>query len=178
MPEGLVVAQTIAQGPLERAHRGKEAIMCRAASQDLPEALNHLELGAVARQPIQLQVREAFEPRGDQGPLVPGGVVDHQDHAWRSGLGISSCNIPQVLDERRLQGALGRRGPLALHDSRAQMASHQIQRAKDIGPVMAIQIADHRPMPFKPQGRPQRRNHREARLILTQQDQVPRLGFF
>ncbi len=148
MPEGLVVAQTIAQGPLEGAHRGKEAIMCRASAQDLPEALNHLELGAVARQPVQLQMREAFEPYGDHGSFVPGGVVDHQDHTRIPGRGIGSCKIPQMPDERRLQGALGRRGPLALHDPRAQMASHQIQRAKDIGPVMAIQVADHRPMPF------------------------------
>jgi hypothetical protein len=150
MPEGLVVAQTIAQGPLEGAHRGKEAIMCRASAQNLPEPLNHLELGAVARQPVQLQMREAFEPCGDQGPFVPGGVVDHQDHSRIPGGGIGAGQIPQLPDDRRLQGALARRGTRPLPDPRAQMASHQIQCAKDIDHVVAVQVADHGPYPLRP----------------------------
>ena len=80
MSEGLVVAQTMVQGPLEGDHRRKESIMCRTSAQDLPESLNYLELGAVARQPVQLQMREVCEPGGDHGSFVPGGVVDHQDH--------------------------------------------------------------------------------------------------
>jgi hypothetical protein len=35
-----------------------------------------------------------------------------------------------------------------------------------------------RPMPFEAQGCPSGGEHREARFILTQQDQFPRLGFF
>ncbi len=57
MPEGLVVAQAIAQGPLEGHYRRQETIVCRTSAQDLPEALDHLALGAVARQPVQLQMR-------------------------------------------------------------------------------------------------------------------------
>jgi hypothetical protein len=178
MSKCLVVAQAVTQGPLERDHRGKETIVCRASPQHLPEPLNHLELGAVTWQSVQLQMRHVVEACGDQGSCVPGGVVDHQDHTRIPGGGVGACQIPQMPDEHCLEGVLCRRGPLALHDPCAQMASHQIQRAKDIGYVMAIQIADHGSMPFKPQGRPQRRDHREARLILTQQDQFPRLGFF
>ena len=58
------------------------------------------------------------------------------------------------------------------------MATDGLIGMNSIDEVMTIQVADHRLMPFEPQGRPQCRDHRKARFILTQQDEFPGLGFF
>jgi hypothetical protein len=139
MSECLVVAQAIAQGAPESGHRGKETVVCRTSAQDLPEPLNHLELGAVTWQSVQLQMWHVVEACGDQGAFVPGGVVDDQDHTRIFGSGIGACQIPQMPGERRLQGTLPRRGALPLHDARAQMTSHQIQRPSVVRRVGIIE---------------------------------------
>jgi hypothetical protein len=45
-----------------------------------PEALNDLELGTIAGQPVELQMGERFEGLGDQGSPMPGSIVDHEHH--------------------------------------------------------------------------------------------------
>jgi hypothetical protein len=81
MSERLIIAQTIAQRLLERPYLCKEPIVGGAPPQHPPEALDHLELGTVAGQPVYLQVWPLGEHLGDQGTFVPGGVVDHQRHS-------------------------------------------------------------------------------------------------
>jgi hypothetical protein len=130
MSECLVIAQTTAQGAFESGHRGQETVVRRTSAQDLPKPLNHLELGAVTWQPVPLQMWHVVEACGDQGAFVPGGVVDDQHHTRIAGSRIGACQIPPMPGERRWQGALPQRGSLPLHDSRAQVTSHQIQRPK------------------------------------------------
>jgi len=92
--------------------------------------------------------------------------------------GVRAGDIPHVARKRLLHVVRPGNGFMARHQARRESAGHHIERAKDREQVMTIQMANDRPMPFEPQGRPERRNHREACLILTEQDQVSLLGFF
>jgi hypothetical protein len=93
MFQGLVVAQALAQGVLELGQRQKEPIV-HSPPQYPPEALDDLELWAIAGQPIELQVRAHFERLSDAASRMPGGIIDHDDHAGILGRGIRSGDIP------------------------------------------------------------------------------------
>ena len=120
MPECLVIAQIVTQGLLERAHRDKEPIVGRTAPQHPPEALDHLQLRTIAGQPVQLDMRQLVERRGDQGALVPGGVVDHQHDARVLRSRIGPGDIAQVPRKRLLQGSGHNRAFLYAKGSIAQ----------------------------------------------------------
>jgi hypothetical protein len=64
------------------------------------------------------------------------------------------------------------------HNARRQVAGHEVKRPEDIHQIVAIQIAHDGAVPFEPQGRPQAGDHREARLILTQQHELAGVSFF
>jgi hypothetical protein len=185
MPERLVVAQTVVQRLLERAHRRKEPIVGRTPSQHPPEALDHLELGTVAGQPVHLQLGPLGEHFGAHGPLVPGGVVEHQHHSGVLRGRIGPRHSTQVARKRRLQAALPRCGRLPLrvcsaplHEARGQVPGHHVERAEDEDQVVTIQVAHNRPMPLEPQRRPPRGDHRAARFILAQPDEFASFGLF
>ena len=54
MLESLVVTQTVPQCPLELGYGREEAIVGGTPPEHLPESLDHLQLGTVAGQRVQL----------------------------------------------------------------------------------------------------------------------------
>jgi hypothetical protein len=177
MPECLVIAQTVTQGLLERAHRRKQPVVRSTSPPYPPEALDHLELGTGAGQPVQLQVWHLGEHRSDHGAFVPRGVVDHQHHCGGLRRRISARDIAQVALPRYRLLPWGM-GPAPLHDACGQVPRHQVEGPEARDRIVAIQVAHQGAMPLAPQSCPQCRDHREARFILTQQDEFPRFGFF
>ena len=65
MPECLVVAQTMASGPLQPRYRVEEPMMGRAAPPSLPDTFDNLQLRPVAGQPVSRQMRPRLERLGD-----------------------------------------------------------------------------------------------------------------
>lgn len=185
MPERLVIAQTVTPGLLERAHRRQEPVVSGPPPPSPPEALEHLELGTGAGPPGQLPVWHLGEHLGEHGSLLPRGVVAHQHH-WGivrrrrapSAIAPVARNpcVPAALPRsRRLRGG---RGPAPLHEAGGQVPRPQVEGPEERDQGVAIQVAHQGAMPFEPQGCPPRRDHREARFLLTQQDEVPRCGLF
>jgi hypothetical protein len=78
MCQRVVVAQSVAQGVLELGQGQKEPIVGGLSPQHPPEALDDLALWTIARQPRALKMRTRFELLSDQGPPMPGGVVEHE----------------------------------------------------------------------------------------------------
>jgi hypothetical protein len=62
---------------------------------------------------------------------------------------------------------LGLRGPF--HQTGGQATTDQMQRAKEVQGIMAIEIAHHRPMSFDPQGGAQGQNQGQTHRILAEQ---------
>jgi hypothetical protein len=98
---------------------------------------------------------------------------------------VCAADIPQVPCKRGLHVALpGRRlHPPALsaatrYQACGQAAGDHIDGPNDIGQIMTVQGAYYGAVSLESQGRPQRGDHRETRLILTQQDQLPGVGCF
>jgi hypothetical protein len=102
MLERLVVTQTVPQRPLELDQGRKESIVGGASPEHLPEPLDHLQLGTVARQWIEFQMWGIRQHGRDQGPLVPGGFVDHDHHAGILRRGLGAGNVTQMAGERLL----------------------------------------------------------------------------
>ena len=185
MLQGLVIAQAVPQGLLKVCQRQEEPIMGRAAAQHFPQAFDDLQLRTVTGQPIPLQMGPRLEHAGDDGSLMPGGVVnDEHDSGVLRGR-IDAGDIAQVARKRLLHAPSPRgadvlrpRGPALVHDTRGQLAGHQVQRAEDVDQIVTIQGAYHGPVPFEPQRRPHSRDHRKPRFILTQHDKLPRVSFF
>src|SRR5919201_1838832 len=114
MPERLVVAQTVAQGLLQRGQGLKEPMMGRTAPPYLPEACDHLPWWTVAGQPVQLQMGHLLEYLGDQSAAMPGGMVDHQHDAPVLRGWIGPSGITPGLGQRFLPAPLPRRRLLSL----------------------------------------------------------------
>jgi hypothetical protein len=153
-------------------------------AQHLPAALNELELGTRAGQSIALQLRTCSEGLRDQGSAMPGGVVEHESYARIVGRRIGPSAISHVPRKARFQAALppparlGRRRGSDLRDQvGGEPPRHEVECTKDVHQIMAVQVAPDRPMPFEAQGRSSGGNHRDARFIVTAQDQFTRLGF-
>jgi hypothetical protein len=151
--------------------------------QHLPEALDDLELWAIAGQAREFQMSARCERLSNEGSPMPGSVVDGEHYTRILGCGMRAGDIAQVPRKARLQAPLSRFGllrlrwgPGPLHQARRQPAGHAIERTKDVPQIVASQVAHHRPVPFEPQSRAQQGDHREARVILTQQDKFPGLG--
>jgi len=176
--QGLVIAQAVAQRSLELGYHREEPIVRGPTPQHPPEALDHLKLWTIARQSIALQMGERMERRGDQATPMPGSMINHEHHAGILGDGVGPGDVSHVAGKCLLHVSRLGRGVMAHHQACRESAGHQIECAKEIADVVTIQIADDRSVAFEPQGGPQRGNHREAGLILTQQHQFPPLGFF
>ena len=185
MLEGLVVAETVAQGLLQPGLCGKEPIVRGPAPPHLLAALNDLQLRAVAGQSVQPELWQLVEHLGDQATVMPGRIVDDEYDVGVACGGIRPADIPQIPCKRGLHVALPG-GPLhppawsaaTLHQARGQAAGDQSKGPEDVDQIMTIQVADDGAMPLEPQGGPQRGDHRATRLILTQQDQLPGVGCF
>lgn len=115
---------------------------------------------------------------------MPGCLVDDAHDLGILRGGIRTADVLHVPGTRGLPVALSgqRRGPWAvgvatLHQARGQATGDQSEGPEDIAPLLTIQVAHHRSLPCEPQGRPQSGNHGKTRLILTQQDQFPRVSF-
>jgi hypothetical protein len=155
------------------------------APQHVPEALNDLQRWAGARQAVQPELWQLVEHLGDQATVMPGRIVDDEYDVGVAFGGIRSADIPQMPCKPGLQVALpgGHLQPPAwsaatLYQARGQAAGDHIKGPEDVDQIMTIQVAHDGAMPLEPQGCPQRGEHRETCLILTQQDQLPRVGFF
>ena len=180
MLEGLVVTEIVPQRLLELGHGREETIVGGASPEHLPEPLDHLQLGTIAGEGVQLQMREGPQHCGDYGASVPGGFVDHDHDAGILRSRVGPCDVAHMASKRLLHIALRRppRRAGALYNAGRQASRHQVQGTEDVEHVVTIQIAHHGAMPFNAQGSPERRHHRKARLILTQQDEVTGGGFF
>lgn len=185
MPERLVVTEAVAQRLLQLAQGPQESIMGRPASQHLPEALDQLQVWALARPPRPLERRPLLEHRGNQGTPVPGGVVHHQDDPRVLGGRIRPRTIAHVARTPFVHAPLPRRGllplsrgPGPLDQASGQLPGDEVERPEDTDQIVTVQVTDDGAVPFEAQRRPQRWEHREACLILTQQHQLPRGGFF
>jgi hypothetical protein len=97
--------------------------------------------------------------------------------------GIHPRDIAQMTSKGLLQVPLfssplqlGLRG--TFHQAGGQATTAQIQGAKAIQVIMAIEVAHHRPMSFDPQGGAKGRNQGKTRRILAEQHKLAGLGFF
>jgi hypothetical protein len=184
MPERLVVTAAVAQRLLQLAQCPKEPMMGRPAPHHLPEALDQLQVWALARPPRPLDRRPLLEHLGNQGTPVPGGVVTHQDDPRVLGGRIRPRTIAHVARTPFLHAPLPRRGllplsrgPGPLDQASGQRPGDAVERPEDLDQLMTVQVTDDGAVPCEAQRRPQRGDHREACLILTQQHQLPRGGF-
>ena len=106
MLERLIVTETIPHRLLELGYGREEAIVGGAAPEYLPEPLDHLQLGTVAGQWIEFQMRAGRQDCSDSGSAVPGRFVDHDHHPGLLRSGIGSSDVPQVAGKRFLYIAL------------------------------------------------------------------------
>src|ERR687894_2785797 len=162
MPERLVVTEAVAQRLLPLAQCPKEPIMGRPASHRLPEALDQLQVWAIARPPRPLEMRPRLAHLGHQGTPVPGGVVNHQDDPRVLGGRIRPRTIAQVARTPFLQAPLPRRGllplsrgPGPLDQASGQLPGDEVERPEDIDQIMTAQVTDDGAVPFEAQRRPQ-----------------------
>ncbi len=156
MLERLVVTQAVAQCALEVAYGYEEPIVRRPAAHHLPEPLDDLELRAVTRQPVQLDIGLLSQHRGEQGPFVPRSVIDYQHHTGVLGRRIGAANVAHMARKGGLQAARSRlaslslaRTPEPLHQPRGHMAGDQVEPAEDIDPIVAIEVAHDGPLAFE-----------------------------
>src|SRR5215475_12601116 len=80
-PKGLEVAEAGPDRRLQISDRVEQPVVRRPPPQPLPEALDHVQVRAVAGQPVELQVRVVRQRLVYQLAAVPGGVVQGQYHA-------------------------------------------------------------------------------------------------
>src|SRR4029453_19214525 len=151
--------------------------------QDLPEALDHLQLRTVTGEGIHLQMGIGGQDRVDQSPPMPGGLVDHDDHPRVVDGRVGPGHLPQMRRKAHLEMALlGGPWLLArvrpLDQTRRQAATDEIQGPKDVERVVTIEVADQGPVAFDAQSGAQRRDQGKAGFILAQQHEFPCGGFF
>lgn len=103
MLEGLVVTETVPQRLLELGHGQEEAIVGGAAPEHLPEPLDHLQLGTIAGEWVQLQMRAGRKHGCDAGAPVPRGFVDHEHYSGIVRRGIEPRDVAQMACKRLLQ---------------------------------------------------------------------------
>ena len=102
MLECLVVTETVPQRLLELGHGREESIVSGASPEHLPEPLDHLQLGTIAGEWVQLQMREGPKHCCDDGASVPGGFVDHDHDAGILRSGVGPCDVAQMASKRLL----------------------------------------------------------------------------
>jgi hypothetical protein len=144
----------------------------RTTPKQFPEALDHLQLGTVARSRIPLQRRVVRQDLLDQRACMPRRLVHYDDDTPMSRGGISPRDSAQMPGTGLLPVAilrsplpLGLRGPF--HQAGGQAPTDQMQSATEVQGIMAIEVAHHRPMAFAPQGGAQGRKQGKTRLILA-----------
>ena len=184
LPDGLEVAEAGADRPLQFRERVEQPVVSRPPPQFLPETLDRVQLRAVAGQAFELQVRVLRQRLVDRPAPVPRRVVEKQHHLLVSVLRVDTPHVPQVVGERLLHPprlALARLLPGvfgALQRVAVQSRAGQVDHGEDVKQVLVVARAHHRPVPLDAQRRPERRHHRETRLVLAQQHYLAGLGFF
>lgn len=164
----------LAQGLLELGGGPKEAVVRGSLAEQLPEALDDVELGAVAGQAQKLDVQHLVQCSADAGTAMPGGVVEGDDHAREVLFGISSAHVAQVASEGLLHAASATEGLFAslrrgtLQQSGRQLRSDEVYRSEGVDLIFVVPGADGGAVPFDPQRAHQRRHKREARFVLAQ----------
>jgi hypothetical protein len=147
--------------------------MGSAAAQHPPKAFNDVELGAIARQSIQAQMRIGRPNLLYPCPTMPGRILDGDDD-----LGIEACrvcpgNIPQMHGKGRLEPLLFTPPGLRLavgglvKQARRSLPRHQIERGKTVDEVLVIPCPHQGPLALHPQGRAQRRHQRKPCFVLA-----------
>lgn len=76
--------------------------MSSSAAQDPPQALNEIELGAVTRQPIQLELRMSGEHGRQVLGLMPRGIINAQNYRFAQRGGIGPRDVPEMGEESLL----------------------------------------------------------------------------
>src|SRR5215467_6896501 len=129
MLEGLVVTETVPQRLLELGHSREETMVGGASPEHLPEPLDHLQLGAIAGEGVQLQMREGRKHSCDAGAPVPRGFVDHDHYAGILRRGIGPCDVAPMASTRLLHITLSRphRRAGALYHAGCQASRYQVQ---------------------------------------------------
>jgi hypothetical protein len=74
------VAEPRPQGSPQFRHREEQSIGSRPTAQHPPEALNKIELRTVTGQAIQVEVRLGREHFRNRGGLMPGRIINSEDH--------------------------------------------------------------------------------------------------
>jgi hypothetical protein len=143
------------------------------AAQDFPEALDHLQLGAITGPGIQLQLGLLREDGCERCPLVPRRFVEHDDHPWGLGNGIRPSNVAQVRRKGLLPGApCGEAARCCrrwtCHQSGGQPPWHLGEGAEKGERRLAVQGANQGTVALHPQGRSPRGDEGEAGCILAQ----------
>lgn len=162
----------------------EQPIMSRPPSQHLPEPLDRVELRAVRRQPLALQVRILRQRFVNRLAPVPRRVIKQQHHLGVLLRRVDLGYMPQVVGERLLQAAVLALARFllcifgALQGVAVQGRTEQVHHSEDIKQVLAVARPHLGPVSLDPQGRPEGRHHRETGLILAQQDDLPCLRFF
>src|SRR5262245_30080763 len=108
----------------------------------------------------------------DQSSFMPRRLVHHEDDTTMSLGRISPRDSAQMPGKGLLQVTIFRspmplrlRGPF--HQAGGQATTDQMQSAKEVQVIMAIEVTHHRPMAFDPQGGAQGRKQGKTRLILA-----------
>ena len=144
-----------------------------AAAQHPPEAFNDVELGAIARQSIQTQMRIGRQNLLHSCPTMPGRIIDRDDDLDRGAGRIRPGNIPEMHGKSRLEPLLFTAPGLCLavgglvEQARRQLSRHQIERGKTVDEVLVIPCPHQGPLALHPQRRAQRRHQRKPRFVLA-----------
>jgi hypothetical protein len=128
-------------------------------AQHPPEALNDIELGTIAWEPIQLQVRRGGSHLVYHSALMPGRIIDRDNNRGILAARIGSCNITQMRRKGGLQAlvfalpCLGFAARGLLQQTRRQLAGHDIDSSKTIDETLVIPGPHQRAGPLHPQCR-------------------------
>lgn len=174
---GLEVAEARPQRRLQVRQRVEQTVVRRTPTQLFPHPLYWVQLRAIARQPVELQVRVVPQRPVDRLAPVPRGVVDHHHDPRVSRTRVDPPDMAQMRGERflhpaRLALARPPRGVLwALQGVGVDRGTDQVDDREHVQQVFAVPGSYQRPVALHPQRRCQRGDHGEAGLVLAQQDE-------
>jgi hypothetical protein len=114
-------------------------------AQHPPEALNHVELGTLTRQPVQAQVRIGRQDLLHARPAMPRGVINGDHDLGKRPGWIHASRGPEMGDKGGLEPllfavlGLGCAVCWLLQQAGGQLASHEVQRRKTIDQILINQ---------------------------------------
>ena len=133
---GLQPGEVLTEGALELGRVCEESVVRGMVAETLPQALDDVELRAVAGEAVELHVRHARQGLLNPRPPVPRRPVDGQHDLREERLGIDAPDVQQVAREILLHPtgfAVGRFAPrrrVALDHAPHQLACDEFTAAK------------------------------------------------